>query len=175
MRASEGAAATAAQRFRVQAKAPPPAAARRRWLLSTGALSRPATVVARSTTSKHRPAVTRRFRERQGDEQGALRLPAAPPSTKKPEVPLSTKKLEVPPSIKKPTSPRRRCPARLRRVCRLLRLRSCRDGCRSSHERYRSSPPRCRRARCPEPRTGRQSQTNAEKAKRATNKCMHRR
>ena len=111
MRASEGAAATAAQRLRVQAKAPPPAAARRRWLLSTGALSRPATVVARSTTSKHRPAVTRRLRERQGDEQGALRLPAAPPSTKKPEVPLSTKKLEVPPSIKKSTSPRRRCPA----------------------------------------------------------------
>ena len=104
MRASEGAAATAAQRLRVQAKAPPPAAARRRWLLPTGALSRPATVVARSTTSKHRPAVTRRFRAlgEQGGGQAALRLLDAPPSMTK---------LAEPPSCKKSTSSRSRCPA----------------------------------------------------------------
>ena len=98
----------------MQAKAPPPAAAaRRRWLLPTGALSRPATVVARSTTSKHRPAVTRRFRARgeaQGDEQGALRLLEAPPSSKKLDEPPSSKTLEVPPS-KKSASSRSRCPA----------------------------------------------------------------
>ena len=113
MRASEGAAATAAQRLRVQAKAPPPAAARRRWLLPTGALSRPATVVARSTTSKHRPAVTRRFRAlgEQGGGQAALRLLDAPPSMTKLAEPPSMMKLAEPPSSKKSTSSRSRCPA----------------------------------------------------------------
>ena len=97
----------------MQAKAPPPAAARRRWLLPTGALSRPATVVARSTTSKHRPAVTRRFRAlgEQGGGQAALRLLDAPPSMTKLAEPPSMMKLAEPPSSKKSTSSRSRCPA----------------------------------------------------------------